>query len=46
MVVTFLVITFIASICDNIIDFLAQNLEPKIEVRLSLQYLQLSDYCF
>jgi signal transduction histidine kinase len=31
MVMTFLVITFIASICDNIIDFLAQNLEPKIE---------------
>ena len=31
MVMTFLVITFIASICDNIIDFWAQNLEPKIE---------------
>ena len=31
MVMTFLVITFIASICDNIIDFLAQNLEPKME---------------
>jgi hypothetical protein len=31
MVMTFLVITFIASICDNIIDFWAQDLEPKIE---------------
>ena len=31
MVMTFLVITFIASICDIIIDFLAQDLEPKME---------------
>ena len=31
MVMTFLVIAFIASICDNIIDFLAQDLEPKME---------------